>query len=381
MGNEEYTFDTKTLENVRLRLKEFKADSPDLPDLIWQCDNNKHSVGQDEAPVPALIYFLLTKCLGFPLGYRGDKTRWAIPFTFSGVRCSMAMQKFGLRLYIEKDKKTNPLEIMGKLHRAIKVLERDMLEPFGKAQMTSGNVTVVNRFHRLDNMYGYFRGTAEQSFAISPDTQGSLGKRLSMRFEILSKGNYNTVAMVNAYFSRLEHILVFCLAFSDYSSRKDDLVDFIGSNWSDKYKRVINISNGSEGKELYDFLCEVKEEFRNPSAHGGFEKNGGSLYFHIPGVAAVPAKLTGSRDRPHLDFLMNHEATCIELCQLFDRFDKWIEEKEQPYATLYLKSGLDIAFDAGFIAELRSAAKDVEEFNGWIEARSHWQDIVDNVDY
>lgn len=79
------------------------------------------------------------------------------------------------------------------------------------------------------------------------------------------------MAMIDAYFSRLEHFLVLALPFVGYKRDSDDLSQFIGSLWSDKFRRIFEIKN-KEVQQHYDVLVGIKEKYRNTFAHGGFEK-------------------------------------------------------------------------------------------------------------
>jgi hypothetical protein len=69
--------------------------------------------------------------------------------------------------------------------------------------------------------------------------------------------------------------------------------------WRDKFKRVYDINADATAKRLHDRLHEVSETYRNTYGHGGFDKEGGAIYFHVPEVGALPARLTDVRDSPH----------------------------------------------------------------------------------
>ena len=52
----------------------------------------------------------------------------------------------------------------------------------------------------------------------------------------------------------------------------------------------------------FNSLKNIKENYRNYYAHGGFEKRGASLYFHFPGLGALPALLSNIKEKPHFSF-------------------------------------------------------------------------------
>lgn len=53
---------------------------------------------------------------------------------------------------------------------------------------------------------------------------------------------YNSLAMIDSYFSRLEHILVLALPFSK-NNKEYDIKKFIGEFWFKKYSEVFDLNN------------------------------------------------------------------------------------------------------------------------------------------
>lgn len=381
--------------DLRRTLKEFRIDDSGSPDLVCSCAHEVYAVEWKEAPVPDSIYATLAVLLGFPRGCRGEKTHWVIPFKYRGVRCSLAHEKFGLRLYTEQkcDQSgiaINPKEVIGKLRRGVLITESRLLAPLAKSQLARGNLTIANHYQWLDNIYQYFREQAglqyHQSVTPSPPPAGGevidVARHITESFNLYTRsrmgGFYNSLAMIDAYFSRLEHLLVLCLPFSNYSRASDDLVEFIGFYWGKKYKRILPIDTASMAKTFYDRLDTVKERFRNPFAHGGFKKKGASLFFHLSGVGAIPASLSATEGHPDFGF---EETTFQDVCLLFDEFDSWLEQEGMPFAVKYAKSGLDIAFDAKFISELSMRMQGVEPFEEWLDYLSYQHAIFANAEY
>gem|GEM_PF-2282397 len=116
-----------------------------------------HAIPIEKVPVSGFVYLLFVVLMKFPLGPRGDKTHWAIPFKYKDVCCEITFEKFGIRLYIEKRNEEDPptanwKEIIDKINRAILFTEKKLLAPLATEQLAQGNVTVANHYHRLDNM-------------------------------------------------------------------------------------------------------------------------------------------------------------------------------------------------------------------------------------
>jgi hypothetical protein len=321
------------------------------------------------------------------LGHRGDKTHWAIPFTFDGHRISLTSQKFGIRLYTLEDAPEDlPERVLKVLNRAFSVLEKHYLVGYAKEAVSCGHVIVPNQFRSFDRMYRYFRNNAEIAFSKVTKKEPSelesvLASWLYVHLDASPEGFYNTIAMLDAYFSRLEHVLIFSLVFADYDSRTDNVADFIGRPWADKFKRIAPVSKDTTAKSIYDRLFFVKEIFRNTYAHGGFEKHGASLYIPLPGAGAVPARLSDVTDSPRFDFLLGKETTFREICGTFDDVDHWLRERQCPYVWRLLESGLNASFDAPALREVKDAASSLAAFDAWIDRTQEWRDIYINADY
>jgi hypothetical protein len=365
----------------------FAPDRPDQPDLIWECKHIKKRVSRDELPVPTLAYYLFVHILNYPLGYRGDKTHWVLPLTFEGHRTYLTSEKFGIRLYTEEDAPADLSDkILRAISRALSVLEKYHLVAQAKTLISNGQVIVPNQFHSFDRMYQYFRQKAQTAFAQVEKKEPNemvllIASWLKASLDASPEGFYNTIAMLDAYFSRLEHGLVFCLAFTSYTPGKDNVADFIRMQWAQKFKRIAPVSSNTLAKSLYDRLFYIKEVFRNTYAHGGFEKHGASLYIPLPGAGTVPARLSDVTDSPQFDFLLGKESTFQDICETFDSVDKWFRDDECPYAWRLLQSGLSLSFDDASLKELHGAAKSLDAFDEWIQRRQDWLDVYMNADY
>jgi hypothetical protein len=86
------------------------------------------------------------------------------------------------------------------------------------------------------------------------------------------QGFYYSVAMVDAFFSRLEHMLVLLRAFCGTPMRDSKLTALLGMAWDDKTKVLVDVDDPSMQK-LYSDLKRIKKRVRNPFAHGGVEND------------------------------------------------------------------------------------------------------------
>lgn len=186
--------------------------------------------------------------------------------------------------------------------------------------------------------------------------------------------------MIDAYFSRLEHFLVFALAFTNYERDKDNLAKFVGSIWSDKFRRILDVKDKNT-QQHYDALVEVKEKYRNTFAHGGFEKNGQSFFFHLENFGPIPASMSGLRDSVHFNYFPIDKAGFENICNVFDDFDNYLSTKVLPEAWKFTNSGLNMAFDQESLNELLRVSEDTDVYDAWLEKQCYLLDMYTNADY
>jgi hypothetical protein len=333
-------------------------------------------------PVPAILRVVFD-ILGYENLGRAEKLAWEYTFSFEGSSCSLAFEKFGLRLYVSADAKPDPSivekRIAKALHAGQQVVERGFLKPLGLDQMRKGNITVRNQYGNLYRAYEYFREGAVIAYAgagrlmKTPPPGGG--------FWLMPKEDeawWNIFAMVMAYFSLFEHVLVGCLAFSGFDPEAESVNDFIGKNWGEKFKRIFDVSIDRTANRRYLALKEVAEAYRNTYGHGGFDKKSSTVYFHIPGVGAVPGNLTAIRATPHFGFVPTSADDFGAICRLFDDTDTWLSSGPLANALTWITGGLDYRFDAKFREQLHEAGDD---FDGFMDYHSYLADQTANMDW
>ena len=142
-------------------------------------------------------------------------------FFFREIPAAIAHRKSGVSLYLDRTQLPDVTEaralargLVADLRRALGMLSDGFLISYAEKQLAAGHITVMNQARRLRDMYEYFATGAAIGYAGSgrlPDrTPG--GGWLIFRRE--TEGYYNSVAMVAAYFSWLEHVLVLGFPFS-----------------------------------------------------------------------------------------------------------------------------------------------------------------------
>ncbi|MBB5741900.1 hypothetical protein HD600_000397 [Microbacterium ginsengiterrae] len=123
------------------------------------------------------------------------------------------------------------------------------------------------------------------------------------------------------------------------------------------------------------------EAWRNPYAHGGFEKGHGStVYVHVPGAGALQIGLSASRARPSLSLGITRSISISDVFALFDEIDEWLA-RSWPQGFTWIESGLEVRFDAAFVDEIRLGRRDEERFRKFLAYTEYRDDQIANMDY
>jgi hypothetical protein len=361
------------------------APAPDFgaDDIYAILTQAKDRISRDTFPVPRLLRFLFSSVLGFPEMSRLDKMHWCLVFRYRGHLCFLADGKFGLRFYHAESAQIDLTEVYRRINSALRLVENELLAPAAQAALASGDIIVTNHFKGLDSRYPFFRKLAEtRRREFRPRENTHQTQMISHLFRVnpaadAALAHYN-YATIDAYFSRLEHFLVLAFAFGDFAPGKDDIRPFIGSDWGDKFRRVFPLSDATS-KVLYDRLHSLKESFRNPLTHGGFEKGGTSFSFQHPDAGRLPVVLSGISESPRFSLSIGTHATFETATALFDECDSWFQDVAASKAWTYAMSGLDLQFDAAEIQHLRSLSQDA--LAEWIEETHERIAVYRNADY
>ncbi len=351
----------------------------------------KQTLSPSDAPVPNLLRYALT-LTGLQAHGPDEKVAWWVSFAYRGERCSLAYQKFGLRLYLTTERPAGEAaatqrQIIKQLRAAVRSVERLILDAAPQL-LSSGHATVINQHTSLRRAYDYFRERAVNPAVVEDEVRnveaqppfllaGTSFK--SGKAQMALNAFHDMVAAISAYLSLLEHDLVLALPFCGFDPTVDDLTGLIGARWGEKFDRVLG--KDDEAARYRRRLFEVVERWRNPYSHGGFEKgHGATIYLHTPGVGAVvPVGLTRVRESPMFSFLSAGETDIAEVFALFDEIDGWLQAR-LPEATLWTRSALDARFDEDF-RRIVALARDEDDFAGLVEYFEYQRDMIANMDY
>jgi hypothetical protein len=335
-------------------------------------------------PVPRLVQWVL-EFLGSKDAGRWEKTAWQFWFKFRGRPFSLAFQKFGLRLSgkANSEEEFTQLtdDLLRQLDKAVRIAEAGVFQGLADQQVRAGRVTIHNEQHRLRNMYDAFRRKAEEGPPTEEPNEDD-GRLLGgARIFIDEEHRFHyTIALLNAYFGWLEHVLVLCWPFCGYQPGIDDLEQLIGYRWFEKFRKMFDVTADATAKRHYDNLREMADEFRNTFDHGGFGRKRRGMLVHVPGGAPIQAGLSSVRGRPHFEFYPVPEESLREILAVLDGVDNWLRTGPASFGMKWAEAGLDVAFDPTSVGEYNEAM-DSDRFDELMDRWAYFIDQAANMDW
>jgi len=318
-----------------------------------------------------------------------EKIAWIIDLKYKGVFIELTHRKFGMAMGIAEDaSEAIAEEFLQVLNRAFSVTDK-VLRPLIDEQIRLGNCSIPNRRWILNARYRFFRANAEAAYRSQPpqkevirfDVAGRPTDWISDPFRPEREGFFYASAAIDAYFSCLEHLLVLMVPFIGFDPQKEDLLAFIRVTWSEKLKRIWDLTKDRDAKTLYDELRTIKERLRNSLSHGALEKEGMSLFVHVPALGALPASLSRFTESIHYGVIPFREASFADACELFDRTDRYLANGPTRIGLKYAESGLDVAFDQRSVAGYNAVKGSEEALDELIEYHSYLSDQATNMDW
>ncbi|MCM3005780.1 hypothetical protein [Priestia koreensis] len=372
----------KKFENFKMCTRDFESVRPEE---IYSKDFYHSKVKQLDLTYiePYMIYTIFVRLLEFNHTYKPmEKILFEIPFKYKNIYGVFSMEKFGLNLSITTNEEELLKDLFEKLNSASKIAE-SLLKPFITEAIGNGEITIENQTGMLRQRYLYFRKRVKEIYDEIEDNEdysagsivGGLNRKINLEKEII----FNTQAMLDAYFSFQEHFLILLLPFTKIDYRSEPISRIISSNWSDKFKKIFDINNNRNLLPYYEELKKLKE-IRNKYAHGGFEKEAGSLFAHIKGVGAIPIEVP-SQPNEIFSFVLIRDVNYKEICEGIDKFEEYLYNSEWKRAIKIVKFITDMRFDAEYISELKRAITSDENLEYFLEKESYIYERTANMDW
>jgi len=322
-------------------------------------------------PVPELVLFALRDVMGFSWSGSGEKVRWSVYATVAGEPFVFELRKFGFSIDHRRGVHSGLLRrVERQLSSSLRLLE-PLLADLAKAQIAEGNLTLENKLAEFENRYRYFRNLADSAFRAEPNLTADgttspespnatkeaadLSAILNQTIDLQREGYFASGAMVDAYFSKLEHRVLLLRAFTGRTLATGDFEKFLQKTWDERLREVINFDADPARGLILGRLRDVKAAIRNPLAHGGVENDGGAFYFHLPNIGAIPANLSRYRGRLRMSFFPIASSNHTEICALFDEVDALFEQGPLELPNEFVRWGIDPQFDSDSIGRYAEA--------------------------
>ncbi len=396
----------KVQDNFDYLLKDFESD-PDpkvikvpLGKDVWTVKENRIELPTNlRIYHPYIIFIIFVHLKNFKYFGREEKVAWTIPVKFKGHPFILTHRKFGF--YIISNEDGDEITRIG--HEAILCIKKaipyaeTLIEPVITQLVDKGNVTLENKYRAIQSRYQFFRKKAEKEFKQAIKNKGKVKKterkgkgmfasvttfeNLSAKYRLA--GNNYATAMLDSYFSLLEHILVLLLPFVPHIKFEQiDLNSFISLNWRDKLKIIIELEKDANALKLYERLSAIKEDLRNPLTHGYFLKDGNSLYVHMPKVGAIPMNLTKKENHLSYAFFVVHKTNFDEIINTFDEFHNYLRTSPSTmFGMKYIEIGLPIAFDLNSRQRYKYSMTDIHHFEAFIRQQDYDYTNAMNMDW
>ncbi|MER5930777.1 hypothetical protein [Streptomyces sp. NPDC002054] len=250
------------------------------------------------------------------------------------------------------------------------MMEKNLLSLMARQSMATGNITVPNLYYKLRGMHEHFRAMAHDAYsgnskpkplADEGDFGAELTNQLNGFMTARREGLYATVAMVNSYFSLLEHILVLTLPSVNFEPHRESVASFIGSKLFEKYDRVFSGHHTQEIQRVRGKLKDIAEVWRNPYSHGGFDKMHKAIGFQVEGLGVIPIGLSSISDSPEFSLFPDREQGFDGLCATFDEIDDFLSGGPLWASLEWIKAGLDVPLDQRSLRQFKEVVEAGQE--------------------
>lgn len=333
-----------------------------------------------------LLKFILVDILNYPYVYMPmEKVEWEIFFSYLGVNCTVTSQKFGYRLYINSNDDNFLLsasnQLSSRFKRAIKLLD-GYLKNYSLQQIKEGNLVISSQLYELEQMYIYLKKQTLKAgrYRNTKSKNNSLRSSISdINYQMIKSQNqfYLEQATYFAFFGLLEHLLVLLLAFVDFDPQVDNIKEFVFKPWSEKYKRVFELSD-EIANTYYTFLLHIAREYRNLYAHGKFNKENNSFYFLLDDIGYIHANFSNN-EQNKFDFYLNNDVEAK--FSKIDEFLNWLRLHPRYKVPMQI---IDSHLPINFSEEVRNEYKELiknDNADEFIQRSHEMQDRHDNMDW
>lgn len=334
---------------------------------------------------PFIVYLMFVDILEYSILPRFEKVAWEIPILFKKKEFVLAHRKFGFDISsFQESQELNELAIEAilKINKAIPLVEI-LINPKIQEQVNLGNITIESKYTQIRNRYLFFRRKLEDEensdiiklkakvkdfswdkFKTPEEANEGYNEIARLR----SSDTYYLYAMIDCYFSLLEHISVLMIPFlSHIKINRINIEEFMGLNWKPKLQIILEHKTNPQTNQKLEILNEIKQQIRNPISHGYFYKKGKSFYVHMRGLGVIPLTLSKSPTKFKFSELGSDYMSIKTICKHFDDFDNYLETGKTKFGIKYIKRNLPVSYDKNSASKYRRRMRTEKSADRYIQ--------------
>lgn len=343
---------------------------------------------QNYIPPAYMVQIILSGILGFKNYGRMDKVWWYTYFRYKKHTFMIGDYKFGSWAIegLRNDREILQLakEIQKKIIKASKIIDKVLYNEL-KLEIASGNFYLNNFYHKLKSIYDFYEEKVLETIKECENFKKEIKKSQDISYVIKNlniKLTYNktlskfSFALILSFFSLLEFLFDVIYAFEQPHI---PFLEFKKKTWDDRFKIIFPINKDKDLKSLYDKLKYIKDDYRNPLAHGLINES--SLLFPLPHIGLVPLSYGYISKKIYYGYVEIEKEDILRVLNVFRAFLDFMDDNESyKFYLLYLKFGFPIPLNGNEIFKIKKKMTTYEKFKKYLENEANYYDMLINRD-
>jgi hypothetical protein len=383
------------MNNIKQIFKNFKSYEPKSNDNL----KFFNILTGNYNPPSYIVQILFLNILNFRNYGRIDKVLWHTYFQYKNYPFMIRDYKFG-SWSIEGIQNSNEIfkivkEIQNKIIKASKILDKCLLKEL-KNEIERENFYLNNVYQKIFSIYNFYEKKVleaiEEYDKLEENINFKKNEKNILDLDVLDYINTKTTyektisnfsfALIQSFFSLLEFLLNAIFIFEQFEQRdKNSFKEFNEKDWKQKFKSVFPITNNKNKwiKKIYDELINIKDNYRNPLAHGFMQEE--NLLIPISPIGLIPISYEYLSKKIHYRLFEINKEEALKIINKFDNFFKFLEE-EKPYKfyKLYIEYSFPIPNNKKLISEIKREMISYEYFKEYLNKRAEYEDMIVNRD-
>lgn len=316
-----------------------------------------------------------------------------MPINFEGQVYIIEHRKMGLGLFAKdaKAQEKQATQIVVLVKKAI-TKAAPFFELLAARAVAESKLNVANQsaslFERFEYLRGLYKKTIDEAEArkdekVVEETRRNGGVTQKFHFpvfELQQNAEWLGLSAIDAFFSWTEHVFIHLAVLQSRITTGVEVADLAATDWAEKFKTAIDISDKSM-KKLFEDLLDIRRQTRNYMAHAAFGKRGEAFRFHSP-AGAVPVLLPHQAGRRRFTLLGAtgfREGSAFNVIDAFV-FQLWSGARE-PARAYIQESHLPIILPMAADGRYKRAMSSCEDMDSLVESLQYTFDRAADMDW